>query len=274
MGGSLALALRGRAGSLIGVDRQPLTLQQAREGRVVDVITEDLAGGLAAADLVVLAVPVRAILDILRQLPELVPQGCRVMDMGSTKAAVVAAMSALPPAFEAIGGHPMCGKETAGLASADADLYRDKLFLLCRSGRTTPGLEAAARALVEAVGAHPALLDPADHDAIVAQVSHLPYLSAAALMRLAADETQWEVSASGFRDSSRLAGSDPRMMLDVMLTNREAVLAALDRYTADLSDFRQLLTAADEAGLREWMAEAQVRYAAYRRYRSGGEIAP
>jgi prephenate dehydrogenase len=274
MGGSLALALRGRAGTLVGVDRQPLTLQQAREGRVVDVITEDLAGGLAAADLVVLAVPVRAILDILRQLPELVPQGCRVMDMGSTKAAVVAAMSALPPAFEAIGGHPMCGKETAGLASADADLYRDKLFLLCRTGRTTPGLEAAARALVEAVGAHPALLDPTDHDAIVAQVSHLPYLSAAALMRLAADETQWEVSASGFRDSSRLAGSDPRMMLDVMLTNREAVLAALDRYTADLSDFRQLLAAADEAGLREWMAEAQVRYAAYRRYRSGGEIAP
>jgi prephenate dehydrogenase len=171
----------------------------------------------------------------------------------------------------------MCGRETSGLAAADPDLYRDQTFILCptatgATARTTPAAEATALALIAAIGARPLRLDAAEHDALVAAVSHLPALVAAALLRAAADERQWAVSASGFRDTARLAGSDPRMMLDILLTNREAVLAALDGYAGELAAARAALAAGDEAALAEWLAAAQVNYAAYRRFKSGEQL--
>lgn len=268
MGGSLALALRGQTAGLTGVDRDPLTLQMARLQDVVDLATDDLAAAVATADLLVLATPVRTILALLDRLSVLRPDGIPVIDLGSTKAAIVAAMDRLPIGFEAIGGHPMCGKETAGLSAADPGLYRGRRFILCRSARTTPAIEATARDLAAAVGARPLYLPPDRHDAIVAAVSHLPYLTSAALMRLAGSEGLWEVSASGFRDTSRLSGTDPRMMLDILLTNREAVLESLDRYQGDLLRLREWLETGDEEELFEWLATARVGYAAYRRFRS------
>ena len=259
MGGSLALALRGRVAGLIGVERQGDTRQMALRAGVVDEALEALTPDAPPIDLLVLATPVRVILDTLGRLPALRPGGCAVIDLGSTKRAVLAAMDTLPPSFAAIGGHPMCGKETSGLASASADLFRGQTFILCRGRRTTPALEATALALVAAIDARPLVMDAADHDAIVAAVSHLPAVLSAALMRLAADERQWAVSASGFRDVARLAGSDPRMMLDILLTNRDALLGALDGYEAELAVLRQALTEGDEAALGDWLAGAQLR---------------
>jgi prephenate dehydrogenase len=270
MGGSLALALRGRVAWLLGIERQPGPRQMARREGIVDEAVESLTAETPAVDLLVLALPVRAIGDVLGRLPALRSAGCAVLDLGSTKRAVVAAMDALPDHFAAIGGHPMCGKETPGLAAAAADLYRGQTFVLCPTGRTTPAVAATAQALIAAIGARPILLDAADHDAIVAAVSHLPAIVAAALMRAASDERLWAISASGFRDTSRLAGSDPRMMLDILLTNREAILDALDTYQADLTVFRQALARSDEEALVDWLAAAQVTYAAYRRFRSAG----
>lgn len=268
MGGSLALALRGRVADIVAVERQPDTRQLALREGVVSVAVDDLSAAFPPVDLLVLAAPVRVILDTLGRLPSLLPAECAVIDLGSTKRAVVAAMDALPPSFAAIGGHPMCGKETSGLASAAADLYRGQTFFLCRSRRTTPALEATVLALVEALGARPVFMDAAAHDAAVAMVSHLPALLSAALMRAAADEALWPVGASGFRDTTRLAGSDPRMMLDILLTNREAVLAALAGYQAELAAVGRALELEDEAALSEWLAAAQVTYAAWRRFKS------
>ncbi len=272
MGGSLALALRGRVAGLVGVERQGDTRQMALREGVVDVALEVLTPDAPPIDLLVLATPVRVILDTLGRLPALRPGGCAVVDLGSTKRAVLAAMDALPPSFAAIGGHPMCGKETSGLASASADLFRGQTFILCRGRRTTPALEATALALVAAIDARPLVMDAADHDAIVAAVSHLPAVLSAALMRLAADEQQWAVSASGFRDVARLAGSDPRMMLDILLTNRDALLGALDGYEAELAALRHALAEGDEAALADWLAGAQLRYAAYRRHKSAEHL--
>jgi len=272
MGGSLALALRGRVAHLLGVERQVMIRQTALRQGIVDEVVEELTAAAPPLDLLVLAAPVRVILDMLGRLPALRPAGCAVVDLGSTKRAVVAAMSALPPSFAAVGGHPMCGKETAGLAAATADLYRGQTFVLCRVPRPAPqpAVEALALALVEAAGARPLWLDAAEHDRLVAAVSHLPALAAAALMRGAAGESQWAVSASGFRDAARLAGSDPRMMLDILLTNRQAVLDALSAYRADLAGLSVALERGDEAALAEWLAAAQVAHAAYRRYKSTG----
>lgn len=272
MGGSLALALRGHVARLVAIESRPDVRQIALRAGIVDDAMESLSPAAPPLDLLVLATPVRVILDTLAHLPATRPAGCLVLDMGSTKRAVVAAMSALPPHFDAIGGHPMCGRETSGLAAADAGLYRDQTFILCPSERTTPAAEATARALVAAVGARPLLLDAAEHDALVAAVSHLPTLVSAALLRATVDERQWAVSASGFRDTARLAGSDPRMMLDILLTNREPVLAALDRYTGELDALRAALAAADEVALADWLAAAQVNYAAYRRFKSAARL--
>ena len=273
MGGSLALALRGRVAHLLGVERQVVTRQLALREGIVDEALEELTAGAPTLDLLVLATPLRVILDTLGRLPALRPGGCAVLDLGSTKRAVVAAMSALPERFAVVGGHPMCGKETAGLAAADGDLFRGQTFVLCRVPRPAPpAAESLALALVDAIGARPLWLDAADHDRLVAAVSHLPAVVAAALMRGATDERQWAVSASGFRDAARLAGSDPRMMLDILLTNRAAILAALRDYQADLAGFAAALEREDAAALADWLAAAQVAHAAYRRYKSAEHL--
>jgi prephenate dehydrogenase len=268
MGGSLALALRGKVAHLVGVERQAIVRQMALRESIVDQAIDTLAPDSPLVDLLVLATPVQAILQTLSALPALRPAGGYVLDLGSTKRAITAAMAALPDSFAAIGGHPMCGKETSGLLSATADLYRGQLFVICPTSRTTPAMQALVLELIAAIEARPVFLEAAEHDNIVAAVSHLPYLVSAALMRSVVSEAQWAISASGFRDTTRLAGTNPQMMVDILLTNRDAIFQFLQDYESDLGELRRLLALEDEAGLMEWMAAAQIRYAAYRRYRS------
>jgi prephenate dehydrogenase len=271
MGGSLALALAEKGGSLVGVETHAATRQLALRSGLFQHVTPELAEGIAEADVVILATPVGTILQVLAQLPGLRPDGCLVLDLGSTKTVIGEALAALPPQFEAIGGHPMCGKETAGFAAADPLLYQEQTFVLCPNERTTPAAEAFARHLVELIGARPLFLEATDHDQIVATVSHLPYLAAAALMHLAAaqnDDRLWPVSASGFRDTTRLAGSDPRMMLDILLTNKTAVLAEIGRYRHTLQQIETLLQSGSETELARWLATTQQDHVAYRRQKT------
>lgn len=269
MGGSLAMALRPYALHLTAVDADPATRQAALAQKLVDAATNSLAEGVGAADLLILATPARTILTQLAELPNLWPDGCLLLDLGSTKQAICQAMSALPVPFQAIGGHPMCGRETAGLAAASADLYHNKTFILCRTARTTPAVEKVALELVATIGALPLWLDAAEHDQMVAAVSHLPHLVSAALMQQAAalariDERIWQVSASGFRDTSRLSGSSPAVMLDILLTNRAAVLNLLEQYQQQLATIAALLQAGDETAVRDWLETAQTDYNHYR----------
>jgi prephenate dehydrogenase len=215
----------------------------------------DLASGVRQADVVVLATPVRVILHLLGEIGPLLPEGCLLMDLGSTKAQIVARMAALPDHVQPLGGHPMCGKEVSGIAAADPALYRGHTFVLTPLPRTSEAALTLGRALVEAVGARPLILAPGRHDRLVAVVSHLPYLLACALVgtvetTASADPTVWQVAASGFRDTSRLAASDVTMMLDILLTNRQAVVQVLEAYTAQLRDLAQLVEAGDEGPLR------------------------
>jgi prephenate dehydrogenase len=277
MGGSLAKALKGQVSQLIGIDSHAATRQLALSQGIVDAVTTNLGSAARSADLLILATPVSIILDILSQLPQLCPEGCMVMDLGSTKQAICAQMDGLPPSFSAIGGHPMCGKETAGLHAADTDLFREQTFVLARNKRTNPQIEQLALAIIDRLGARPLFLPPAEHDQLVAVTSHLPYLISAALMHraIAEDDARiWSVSASGFRDTSRLAGSDPRMMLDILLTNREAVLASLKAYQLGLAQVEELLRTEDEAALSAWLEEAQQDYTAYRRQKSSKDAEP
>ncbi len=260
MGGSLALALRGYCPALIGVDRNPETLALAEEKRVVDLATNDLSAALDRADLVVLAAPVRANLALLAEISQLHSSSLMLLDMSSTKSAVVTAMNRLPERFSALGGHPMCGKETSGLAHADGKLYWDAPFVLTETKRTTPELRAAAETMVAIIGGQTLWLDAATHDRWAAEVSHLPYLVSAALAGSASAESASLVS-SGFLGASRLAASDVTMMLDILVTNRDPVLAALEGFQRSLDALRQALHRDDEPALRAVLSAARDNHA-------------
>ena len=255
MGASLGYDLRGYARRVTGVVRRPEAVQAVEASGCVDDVTTDTPDAVAQADLVVLATPVRTILRQIRELGPLMKPGAALIDMGSTKTAICRAMSALPAHVQPIGGHPMCGKETAGLAAAEPGLYRGCTFVLCPLPRTSPQTLALTQALVTHIQARSLLLDPQRHDRLVAAISHLPYLAASGLvahvMTVAQeDDRVWRVAASGFRDASRVAASDVRMMLDILLTNQEAVLAAVDDFIVQIGELRRALAANDEDALK------------------------
>jgi len=246
------------------VDTDPSAIAAA--SAFADVATSDFKQGVVEADLIVLATPVRTILHLLSLLPAIKPGGCMVVDLGSTKREIDQAMNALPPEFQAIGGHPICGKESAGFSFASPDLFRGRSFVLCRNERTGPEVEKAAVAIIHGIGSKALFLSPDVHDVLLATTSHLPYLLSATLMRLSAlskDESAWEVSASGFRDVARLSGSSPAMMLDILTTNSAAILDRLAAYGKELVGLAEIVKAGDEALLLEWLVEARAQHVEY-----------
>ena len=259
MGGSLAGALRGQCLSVVGVARSAETVETASRLGLVDWGTTDVAEGVRQAEVVILATPVRVIMRQLAEIGPLLPEGCLLMDLGSTKAQIMEEMARLPGHVQPLGGHPMCGKESSGIEVADPALYRGCTFILCPLPRTLKGALSLGRELAEAAGAHPLVLDGERQDFLVGTVSHLPYLLACALVATAdattsPDPAVWEIVAGGYRDTSRVAGSDVTMMLDILLTNRGEVLKAVGAYQAQLASLARSLKAGDEGELRETLS--------------------
>jgi len=259
MGGSLAGALRGQCRAVAGVARRRATVESALARGLLDWGTTDLADGVRGADVVVLATPVRVILHHLDEIGSLLPPGCLLMDLGSTKADIVASMARLPGHIQPLGGHPMCGKEVSGVEAADPALYRGCTFILSPLPRTSPGALALGQALARAVGARPLVLASERQDFLAATLSHLPYLLACALVATAdattsPDPAAWQIVAGGFRDTSRVAGSEVEMMLDILLTNRAEVLQAVHTYQAQLQILAHLLEDGDEQDLGRALA--------------------
>lgn len=249
MGGSLALALRGHCRQLLGCDPDPAALELARQRNAVDEMALTPGEILPQADLVVLAAPVRAILTLLIALPQLHPGRAVVLDLGSTKHKIVQRMAALPERFDPVGGHPMCGRERGTLAAADAELFKERTFAFSTLERTSPQARALVDELALTIGARPLWLDPATHDRWAAATSHLPYLVANALSAATPDEVA-PLAGSGFASTTRVAVTPPGMMLDVLLTNRENVLAALSRFRGQLEQLETALEQGDEVALQ------------------------
>ena len=271
MGASLCMDLK--EGNLCrevrGVARRTRTVLDAFFAQAVDLATNDLQTGILGADIVILATPVRTIIATLEEIgPRLWP-GALVMDMGSTKGDICAAMEHLPASIQPVGGHPMCGKETAGFEAAECGLYRNATWVLAPLPRTSPDALALATELALAVGARPLVLEAQRHDRLVASISHLPFLVASALTAAVAevgadDPTVWDVAAGGFRDTSRVAASDTQMFLDILMTNRAAVLDQIDHFETQLGALRDLLAESDEAALREKLRGSQVARAGWK----------
>ena len=266
MGGSLAGALKtaGACRRVVGAVRRPETAVSAVEKGWVDAASTTLADTVAQADIVVMAAPVRTIIEMLPQVGRLVRPGCLVMDLGSTKVEIVRALAGLPEGVEVLGGHPMCGKESSGLEAAEPTLFQDRVFVLTPLKRTGGTALALAHELVRATGARPLVLEAEEHDQLVASVSHLPYLLACGLVRTADELAStrpvlWQLASSGFCDTSRLAASNVEMMVDILLTNREAVLTMLRGFETQSRALAELLDTRDESGLKQALEAAALR---------------
>jgi prephenate dehydrogenase len=255
MGGSMALALRGKVKHIVGIDPGEETLAFARQHRIIDAGTSDLQNGVSDANMVILAAPVQIIMDLIRnRIGSYLRSNTLLIDLGSTKAEICDAMGNLPISVLAMGGHPMCGKERSGIEAADATLYQGCPFVLCAPRRVTPAARLRALELVRAIQARPIEMDAARHDHLVAGISHLPYLLSTALVRTINGEGQndpmiWELAASGFRDTSRLAGSDIRMMSDIIRTNTTAVARLLALFRVQLATLEAALIGHDDTQL-------------------------
>jgi prephenate dehydrogenase len=259
MGGSLALALKGKCTGLYGIDTDPATLELALAQKIVDRAESDPAKLPPEVDLVILAAPVPAILDLLERLPSSISNPCIVMDLGSTKKLIVEAMAHLPERFDPIGGHPICGKEKLSLANAERTLYYAAPFVLTPLGRTTKRALSAANQVIEAIGAKGTTLDALEHDRILASTSHLPFLLSSVLA-LATHQDVSPFVGPGFRSVSRLAGTSSSMMLGVLGSNRKNVLNALHGLQDRLAEVEAALAANDLAKLETLLNEAQAKH--------------
>jgi prephenate dehydrogenase len=163
----------------------------------------------------------------------------------------------------------MCGREKKGFEFARSDLYRGNGFILCPNERTNDEIISLALELIRIIGAKPVFMTSFDHDTLVASPSHLAYLISALIMNhvsIAAEKDSriWQVTASGFRDSSRLAGSDWAMMLDILMTNRENILSELEKYRKSLKQLIDLIAEGDYKKLGNWLEQVQRKYYSYR----------
>ncbi len=263
MGGSMALALLERRpdATVIGIDRDPTARAQAAR-RGIDARAD--LGAVELADVIVLATPVRSILEQLPAVGERAREGAVVLDLGSTKREIVQQMDKLPSRVHPVGGHPMCGKESSGFQVAEAGLYRDAVFVLTPLARTTQQTVDRANAFVGLLGARPMLLDADRHDRAVAVVSHLPFALAATLVNLMlemprSENSMFALAAGGFRDTSRLAASDTRMMLDTLLTNRDNVSDVLRAFSREMDGLADSVAAGDEHAIELYLSRAAKR---------------
>jgi prephenate dehydrogenase len=266
IGGSLGLAVkeRGLAKHVVGVARRPETLEKAVACGACDEATSDILEVAARADFFFLSPPVGQMKPLCEQIASVVRTGAIITDAGSTKAAIVRECAPLfngKAAF--VGGHPMAGSEQTGVEAARANLFEGAKWLFTPSPRTPDFAISNVRKLASAVGATPLVLDPEVHDQLLAVTSHLPHVTASALvhsyMRAREEhEITAQLVAGGWRDSTRIAAGSPEMWRDILLANREAITESLDDLIGELQAVRSML--GDEAGddILKWFDEAAI----------------
>ena len=253
IGGSVGLAARRRLGATVrGVDPHA---EQALDAGAIDEAHDDLATAVAGADAAVVAVPVAALPETVAAVLDAAPPGCLVTDVGSTKRAVVAANG--DERF--VGGHPLAGSEAAGVAHAREDLFDGALWYLTPTSTTSGLVLERLHRLVAGLGAQPAAIDADTHDRMMAAVSHLPHVVANVLVAQATRALGGEripPTGPGFRDATRVAGANPALWADIYVSNRDALLHAIDDTLARLQAAREALAAGDRDALEAWQAEA------------------
>ena len=264
--GSMALAMRrkGLAGEIMGTARSAETREIAREIGLCDRVVESAAEAVQEADLVVLAVPVGAMGAVAEEIGPHLKPGATVSDVGSVKRAVIDAVAPhIPEGVHFVPGHPLAGTEHSGPRSGFAELFDNRWCLLVPVEGSDPAAVDRLRNLWEGMGAHVDEMDADHHDLVLAVTSHAPHLIAYTMVGVADDlrrVTDSEVikySAAGFRDFTRIAASDPTMWRDVFLTNRDATLEVLGRFTEELFALQRAIRTGDGALLFDYFTRTR-----------------
>lgn len=264
IGGSLGIALRERAlvEKIVGYDRDPDACQEAVKLGAVDAKAESAAEAVHDADLVILAVPVMSTIELLKEVLPMIKSGALITDVGSTKGSIMATVEAIiPPEVYFIGGHPMAGSEESGIEGADPALLENAIYVLSPGPVTPQTVVEHFSQMLEEAGAQPLILDPFIHDRAVASVSHLPQIIAATLVQSVAGISDMELvrtlAAGGFRDSTRIALSDPDVWRDICVSNRWALLAALKQFKESLDSLEKYLSEPNAEAIKEYLLQAR-----------------
>jgi prephenate dehydrogenase len=271
IGGSFGLALRREfpAVRVVGFDRADV-LERAKAHGAISEAASDIASAVRGADLVYIALPIGATVDVLPKIAEVADGNALVTDTGSTKTLICQqAQKYFRGGARFLGGHPMAGKENSGIEHADADLFRDSRYALIASEDDPDPRVGQFAALLQRIGAEPAWCDAETHDWAVGIVSHLPQLASVALAHVVADETDetglpLTLAGPGLADMLRLSGSPYDIWRDTCLTNRENIAHALDRLAQAIEYLRTRLASKD---LEQEFKTANEIYRALRRVR-------
>ena len=258
IGGSLGMALKSRrlAQTVIGVGRSQERLDMAVALGAIDTGMTDLDEAVRSADIVVLCTTVGHILETLPEALALVKPGALVTDVGSTKGAIVRAAAGVA---RFVGGHPMAGSEQTGVEAATPLLFEEATWAITPTGTTDPAAVTLLERFAQSVGATTLLLSPDAHDAMLAVTSHLPHVLASALMRQAfatqSRHTQTQqLTAGSFNDGTRVAASSPEIWRDVCLSNRDALLQALQAFRGELDTLEAAVESRDATGIEAFFA--------------------
>jgi len=259
-----AMQRRGLAGHIAGYARSAETREAAAKIGFVDTVHETAAEAVKGADLVVLAVPVGAMESVAAEVGPHLKPGATVTDVGSVKQSVIDVVGPhLASDIQFIPGHPLAGTEHSGPYSGFATLFENRWWLLTPVEGSDPQAVAQLRALCEGMGANVDEMDAPHHDLVLAVVSHTPHLIAYTMVGVADHlrrVSQSEVikySASGFRDFTRIAASDPTMWRDVFLTNKDATLDVLGRFTEELFALQRAIRMGDGEQLHDYFTRTR-----------------
>jgi len=265
LGGSIGLAVREHLPGVAttGYDLDPATRKRAGERALVDRVCETAADAVRDAQLVIFCVPPAAMGEAAAQIADALPAGALVSDVGSCKQSVTKALADALPSHAVIPAHPVAGTENSGPDAGFSHLFRNRWCIITPPANADSGLLASLTQFWEGLGANVELMDAQHHDLVLAVTSHLPHLIAYTIVGTASDleeVTRSEVikySAGGFRDFTRIAASDPTMWRDVFLTNKDAVLEMLQRFTEDLTALQRSIRIGDGDALFDHFARTR-----------------
>jgi prephenate dehydrogenase len=251
IGGSIGLAARRRklAGRVVGVGRSRTALDTARQLGAIDEGCLDLGEGVRRAELIVFCTPVDLISEQVITAGSSCRPGALLTDAGSTKGAIIRAINGgLQTGVSFVGGHPLAGSEKRGPEHADADLFQGRVTVVTPTAQTDPAALERLIAFWKALGSRVTIMDPDEHDRALAFTSHLPHLLASALAGVLPPEMR-DLTATGFRDTTRIAAGDPSIWTGILLQNRAAILDALGGVQDRLDEFKAALEAGNAAAV-------------------------
>ena len=265
IGGSIGLKLKAQSLELkvIGIPRREETLKEALALGAIDEGTTDHVKGVVDADVVFICTPINLIIPIIKEIVPSLKKGAIVTDVGSSKQMIVSeAEKLMPKGVYFVGGHPMAGKETFKLEAAEADLFKDKKWILTSTSKTSKKALEIIKEVVRELGCQVLEMDPKTHDLAVAGVSHMPLMVAASLVNAVADaqEAKEEMklcASSGFRDTTRIASGDPILGVDMFTTNKKAVLKMLSAFKKSLSNLEKLIKEGEAGKIEKELGKAK-----------------